>query len=373
MRPHSSETGREGWTPLRVTAVAATAFLVLGVLRFGELYFDDMSRGHHGTFLTRLLEESTGTVAALVVFPALLWLCVRLPIRRDNWRRRVPLYFGAALVVSAMHTSLNWGFRLAAFSLSGQGHYDYGIMSIRYFMELPRDLVFIWVIVGVIHGILWIGENRVRALRTSQLEARLAQAQLAGLRSQLQPHFLFNALNTIAAAVWEEPAKADALLTGLSELLRMALQGAPAHESSLAEELRVAGLYSDLMRARFEDRLVIRMDVDPGVTNASVPQLVLQPLIENAIRHGGDPETGRIVLEVRCARSNGTVQLRVRDHGAGFPEPPATALGRGVGLGNTVERLKHLYGDQASLLLTNAGDGGAVVTVTIPFRESAAR
>ena len=115
------------------------------------------------------------------------------------------------------------------------------------------------------------------------------------------------------------------------------------------------------------------MDVDPGVTNASVPQLVLQPLIENAIRHGGDPETGRIVLEVRCARSNGTVQLRVRDHGAGFPEPPATALGRGVGLGNTVERLKHLYGDQASLLLTNAGDGGAVVTVTIPFRESAAR
>jgi LytS/YehU family sensor histidine kinase len=210
----------------------------------------------------------------------------------------------------------------------------------------------------------------VRAIRTSQLEARLAQAQLAGLRSQLQPHFLFNALNTIAAAVWEEPAKADALLTRLSELLRMALHSAPSHENSLAEELRVAALYTDLMRARFEDRLEIRLDVDPAATTAAVPQLVLQPLIENAIRHGADATTGRISLEVRCARSNGTVELSVRDHGKGFPGLPAAALGLGIGLGNTAERLRHLYGDHGRLLLENAVDGGAIVTVTIPWRES---
>jgi two-component system LytT family sensor kinase len=374
MDPEVSQAGPAArWTPLRVAAVATAAFFVLGVLRFGELYFDDLTRSQPGTFVHRLLEESTGSLAALLIFPALLWLCLRFPIRRDNWSRRVPLYFGAAVVISAVHTTLNWGFRLAAFSLAGHGRYDYGIMSIRYLMEFPRDLVFIWVIVGVIYGIRWLEETRVRELRTSQLEARLAQAQLAGLRSQLQPHFLFNALNTIAAAVWENPARADGLLTRLSELLRMALHAAPSHESSLAEELRVSGLYTDLMRARFEDRLDIRMDVDPAVLGASVPQLVLQPLIENAIRHGGDAATGRISLEVRCGRNNGKVELTVRDHGAGFPEPAAAALGRGIGLGNTAERLRHLYGGRAGLVFENAGGGGAIVTVTIPWREWTAR
>lgn len=357
------------WSPLRVTVTAAAAFFLLGVLRFGELYFDDLTRSQQGTFVHRLLEEATGAFAGLVVFPALLWLCLRLPIRRDNWSRRVPLYFGAAVVVSAVHTTLNWGLRLAVFSLTGHGRYDYGIMSLRYFMELPRDLVFIWVIVGVISGIRWLEDTRARELRTSQLEARLAQAQLAGLRSQLQPHFLFNALNTIAAAVWEDPARADALLTRLAELLRMALHAAPSHECSLAEELRVSSLYTDLMRARFDDRLDIRLDVDPSALPAAVPQLVLQPLIENAIRHGGDEATGRISLEVRCARNNGVVELMVRDHGRGFAEPAGAPGGGGVGLGNTTERLRHLYGDRAALLVGNAADGGAVVTVRIPWRE----
>jgi two-component system, LytTR family, sensor kinase len=373
MHPEPQEDGRgRGWTPLRVTVTATAAFLVIGILRFGELYFDDLSRDHHDTFLTRLLEEATGTVAALLVFPALLWLCLRLPIRRNNWRRLVPLYFGAAVVVSALHTSLNWGLRIAAFSLAGQGRYDYGIMSIRYFMELPRDLIFIWVIIGVIHGIRWFEESRARELRTSQLETRLAQAQLAGLRSQLQPHFLFNALNTIAAAVWADPARADGLLVRLSELLRMALHAAPSHESSLAEELRVSGLYTDLMRARFEERFVFRLVVEPGLTDASVPQLVLQPLLENAVKHGADAVSGLVTVEVRCARNNGAVQLTVRDRGRGFPEPAAAALGRGVGLQNTAERLRHLYGESAALVVGNASDGGAVVTVTLPWRSTGA-
>jgi two-component system LytT family sensor kinase len=360
------------WSPVRVTLVAAAALLALGLLRFGELYFDDLTRGRQGTFPTRMLEEVTGTLTGLLVIPAIIWLCLRSPLRKASWQWQVPLYLAAAVGVSLIHTTLNWRLRLFAFSLAGLGHYDYGIMPLRYLMELQHGIVIFVFIVGLIHCVMWYRESQARTLRTSQLEARLAQAQLAGLRSQLQPHFLFNTLNTIAAAVWEDPARADALLTRLSELLRMALHVAPSHESSLAEELRVAGLYTDLMRARFEDRLTIRLDVEPATGNALVPQLVLQPLIENAIRHGGDRATGRIALEVRCSRNNGNVELAVRDHGSGFPEPPAGALGRGVGLGNTAERLKHLYGDQAALRLENAGDGGALVTVTIPWREAAA-
>jgi len=369
VRDSPQDAWTDRWSPGRMTLAVMAVVLVLGLLRFGEFYFDDLTRGLQGTFLSRVLEEATGNATALIVVPAIIWLCLHFPLRKSNWKLRVPLYLVAAVLLSLIHTTLNWRLRLLTFSLAGLGHYDYGIMPLRYLMELQHAIVMFWLLVGIVHGFLWYRESQARAIRTSQLEARLAQAQLAGLRSQLQPHFLFNTLNTIAAAVWEEPAKADGLLTRLSELLRVALQGAPSHETSLGEEVRVAELYTGLMQARFEDRLAIRMDIDPAAMTAAVPQLVLQPLIENAIRHGGDAATGRIALEVRCSRNNGTVELAVRDHGKGFPEPPATALGRGVGLGNTAERLRRLYGDQASLLLENPGGGGAQVTVKIPWRE----
>jgi sensor histidine kinase YesM len=115
------------------------------------------------------------------------------------------------------------------------------------------------------------------------------------------------------------------------------------------------------------------MEVDPTATTASVPQLVLQPLLENAIKHGADAKSGRVSIEVRCTRRDGVVELAVRDHGAGFPEPAAAALGRGVGLENTAQRLRLLYRERAGLGLGNASDGGAVVTVTLPWREAAGR
>jgi two-component system, LytTR family, sensor kinase len=368
--PNSRTAGR--WTPLRVTVVSVGAFAFLGLLSFSRFYFDDLTRGHEGTFLIRALEEGTSFLSAALLFPLVLLLCLRFPLRQTMWARRVPLYAGAALLFSALFTTLRWITRIAIFSIAGLPPYDYGIMSLRYVMELPSDLIGFAAQVAVIHAVFWYRESRARALRTAQLETRLAQAQLSGLRAQLQPHFLFNTLNTIAAAVYEDPARADALLTRLSELLRLSLAGAPSHETSLAEELRVAALYTDLMQARFEDRFSIRMEVEPGVTVAAVPQLVLQPLIENAIRHGAEGESGRVAVEVHCARHNGAVELVVRDHGAGFPEPAAAALGRGVGLQNTAERLLHLYGERATLVLGNASGGGAVVTVTLPWREATA-
>jgi two-component system LytT family sensor kinase len=373
MLPAAADSGEDRpWSGLRIAMVAIGAFGFFGVLSFCRLYFDDLTRGHDGTFLTRALEEGTSAFSAALLFPLVLLLCLRFPLRKTTWARRAPLYAGAALLVSALFTTFRWVTRIAVFSIAGLPPYDYGIMSLRYVTELPSDLIGFAIQVAVIHAVFWYRESRARALRTAQLETRLAQAQLSGLRAQLQPHFLFNTLNTIAAAAFQDPTRADALLTRLSELLRLSLAGAPGHETSLAEELRIAGLYTDLMRARFEERFVYSTAVELGVTDAAVPQLVLQPLIENAVKHGADAGTGLVTVEVRCARYNGAVQLTVRDRGRGFPEPAAAALGRGVGLQNTAERLRHLYGESAALVVGNASEGGAVVTVTLPWRSTGA-
>jgi hypothetical protein len=170
--PEGDHAGR--WPAGRITLVVTAALIVLGLLRFGEFYFDDLTRGLHGTFVSRLLEESTGNATALLVIPAIIWLCLRRPLRRRNWTRRVPLYMGVAIALSLVHTTLNWRLRLLAFSLAGLGHYDYGIMPLRYLMELQHGIVMFWLIAGIVHGFLWYRESRVRAIRTSQLEARLA-------------------------------------------------------------------------------------------------------------------------------------------------------------------------------------------------------
>jgi LytS/YehU family sensor histidine kinase len=160
------------------------------------------------------------------------------------------------------------------------------------------------------------------------------------------------------------------MLGALSELLRLTLRGSPAQETTLAEELRFLALYVEVMRARFEDRLRVDIVADAGTTGALVPQLILQPLVENAIRHGFDPASARGDVEVRCARENGSLLLEVRDHGAGLTASRDEVLGRGIGLSNTAARLERLYGERHRLELANAPDGGLRVRIAIPYHES---
>jgi LytS/YehU family sensor histidine kinase len=165
---------------------------------------------------------------------------------------------------------------------------------------------------------------------------------------------------------------ADAVLARLSELLRLTLRGSQAQETTLGEELHLLSLYVDVMRARFEERLRVDISAEPGTERALVPQLILQPLVENSIRHGLDASSTSGTIEVRCARANGTLLLEVRDHGRGLTEPPELALRQGIGLSNTAARLAHLYGDSHRLELRNADDGGLRVTVALPLRVAAA-
>ena len=350
--------------------IAVVAFTAIGLLRFSYLYLDDVVRDHPGTFLARLIEESTGAYAALLLFGGVVWLFLRFPLDRPGWRRRVPVHVLGVLVYSAVHTSMLWGSRVVLFPLAGLGPYDYGRMPTRYAMELANDVITYAVYVSVIVAFRYYAALRERELRAAELERGLAQAELRNLRLQLQPHFLFNALNTISATMYDAPEAADVMIGQLSDLLRLSLRTAHTHEVPLRAELETLELYAAIMRARFGDRLRLDVDAAPDVLDALVPSLLLQPLVENAVRHGNATRLGVGAIGVRARRRGPELLLEVTDDGPGAA-PGRDPLGAGLGLSATASRLRLLYGDAHRFTAANATGGGFAVTVAIPYAPAA--
>ena len=211
-------------------------------------------------------------------------------------------------------------------------------------------------------------------LRASRLEAQLSQAQLQALKMQLQPHFLFNTLHSISALVHSDPEAADRMIARLGDFLRLTLENSGAQEVSLQKELEFLRCYLEIERVRFQDRLTTDMNVEAQALDARVPNLILQPIVENAIRHGIAPRSTRGHIESSAKRNNGSLRIEVKDNGPGLPEAPARRGGvrEGVGLANTRARLEQLYGPAHSFELANAPEGGLVVTLEIPARQATA-
>lgn len=224
------------------------------------------------------------------------------------------------------------------------------------------DVLVFWVVVIVHLAVVYYRVSKDRALRSSQLEARLAQAQLQMLRMQLQPHFLFNTLHSISALMHKDVRRADSMVAALSDLLRMSLQNIGAQEVALQSELDFLQRYMEIMSIRFGDRLQVSLDVDPETRDARVPNLFLQPLVENSFRHGfGDLGQGSITITVR--RDGDMLRCDVADDGRGL----RSGHKEGVGLASTRQRLAHLYGDRHAFVLRGAPGEGVRVTMTIPF------
>jgi two-component sensor histidine kinase len=202
----------------------------------------------------------------------------------------------------------------------------------------------------------------------SDLEARLAAAELSALKMQLQPHFLFNTLNAISVLMTEDVEKANQMLVRLSELLRLTLESSGHQQVSLKQELDFLERYLGIERIRFSDRLDVHLDVEPETLDARVPNLILQPLVENAIRHGIAPRAEGGRLDVRARRRNGKLELTVHDDGPGMaPGHAATDSSNGIGLANCRARLTQLYGDDHGFEYGRLPDGGFSVVLTLPF------
>jgi two-component system, LytTR family, sensor kinase len=225
------------------------------------------------------------------------------------------------------------------------------------------------VIVGVGHFLHYYRKYRDRELAASLLQTRLAQTQLQVLRMQLHPHFLFNTLNAISALIHKDVRLADRMISRLGELLRATLDD-PGQEVSLRRELEFLTPYLEIEQARLGPRLGVRLEIDDELLDARLPYLVLQPLVENAIRHGLAPRPGAGRLVVRVRRDRKHLVLEVADNGQGVRFDHS--FREGIGLSNTRARLHALYGDDQSLTLRPASGGGLVVTVMLPYREEAA-
>ncbi len=339
-------------------------FAVLFVCLFAYKYLDFVAHGDFVSPLRPLIEEGGGVAAALVLFPACYSIAIRFPLSSATWRRNVPIHLIFLCLFSFLLTSAMAISRNVLFPLAGLGKYDYGYMPVRYLMEFSNHFLVYWVGVALIYLFHQIRFAREREIDQAKLEANLAEARLQNLRLQLDPHFLFNTLNTISAVIYENPRAADEMIGRLSNLLRSLFEESHSQEVPLARELVLLDLYTRIMQARFEERLEISTDIDPSLHNALVPQFILQPLVENAIRHGADTDTFRVKILLKAKLVDSRICIIIRDHGPGLDHSIGES---GIGVRNTMERLQNLYGSEQSFQLSNATEGGAMVELTIPF------
>jgi two-component system LytT family sensor kinase len=235
-------------------------------------------------------------------------------------------------------------------------------------------VILYWSIVGIQHGVNYYRKFEEREKLAAQLENQLAQARLSALKMQLHPHFLFNTLNAIVVLVRQHRAEeADEMLTNLSELLRETLEGWETQEVPLRREVELINLYLDIQRVRFQDRLTVEMSLSPATLNALVPSLLLQPLVENAIRHGVSKTSAPVRIELKSNLRNSFLELQVCDDGPGVSrEVSGESSGNGVGLSNTRARLQQLYGERQSLRLGGRAGGGTIATVVLPYHPEEA-
>lgn len=371
----SSASVRPPRLPRALTwSVVFAAYTAIAILLIGYRYLDDLSRQRSGTFGIRVLEEATGVYTVFFLLPLILRAADGYLFPRKSWPRIIVYHLAAAVAFSAAHTTLMLVTRKIIAPLVGLGPYDYGIMLYRYPMEFSNDLVGFTSIVGLYYFFQRFRLAHAQQLAAAELQTKLAQAQLENLRLQLQPHFLFNTLNTISSLMYEDVRAADAMLAQLSELLRLTLRVSRTHEIPLAEELQITSVYLELMQKRFENKLRVTFAIAPELSDSLVPQLILQPLLENSLRHGMKPGDVGMDISIAANRENGSLVLTVADTGVGLGALDSTSVfGRGVGLSNIRDRLAQLYGPAQEFHIDNRSSGGAQVTLRVPYRTSAER
>ncbi len=335
-----------------IYAIAAAIAVVLGLCAAVQSELIAFYANDHLRWSTALIDGlGYWFLWAVLVFP--LHRITRLLPRHIAQWKTIALLAGLGLVVAPF---LSLVYFLLLFLLLHKSP----SMIVSHFLvpEFIRNYIYFGGAVAVSYGI--------RAYqRNAQLEGQLAKAQLQALQMQLHPHFLFNTLNSISALVRNDPEIADEMIQRLGDFLRITLEHASVTDLTLSEELEFVTCYLQIEEVRFSDRLKTSLDIAPDARNVRVPKLILQPLVENAIRHGiaNRPSAGRIDITAR--RVDGHLRIVVRDDGPGMPGSPKT----GIGLGNTQERLKQLYGNAHRLALENSPDGGLAVTLELPVEH----
>jgi two-component sensor histidine kinase len=342
----------------------------IGLLNSTIVWTSKLSEGDDISPAWPLAMEMTGSWTVFFLLPPVLWLARHFPFTKESWARRLLLHTAATIPFGVAHTLLMWGSRSLLFHLLGWGGYNYGLMRFRFLMEFQKQFLVYWGIVGSVAFLRYVRVNRERELRASRLEQQLTGAKLEALKMQLNPHFLFNTLNMISSHVHEDPGAADAMITRLSDFLRMTLRHSGRQEVALSEEIEFLDAYVAIMSARFQERLSVEMAIDGETRGALVPHLILQPLVENSVSHCTRRQGVGGRVSVATERANGRLRITVEDNGPGIEGDPGSAVGRGVGLTNTAARLEALYGTEQSVDLRNIPGGGLRLVLELPWRTA---
>jgi two-component system, LytTR family, sensor kinase len=336
--------------------IALLLWTAFGIFSALEMRVESSILVHKNSWADSFFQEVTFTTVCAILTPGILWLAHRFRIDAHPRLRNVAIHLGASALftvtakviwMSIIYVVQQRPFSAQKFLANIVYAFDYGVVLywvLEYYRGYQKGMV-----------------------DAAKLHTELAQAQLRWLKAQLHPHFLFNALHTISALVQEDPEAAERMIARLSDLLRLSLRDSAVQEVPLKQELEHVNMYLDIERARFDERLVVRFALEDGTEQVLVPSFVLQPLVENAIRHGIGNRARGGEITISCKRDGQRIALSVADNGAGLRAGPLQPLREGIGLSTVRGRLEKLYGASQSLVIRNFAAGGVEVVLTLPF------
>lgn len=332
---------------------------LLGVLSAVRIFLGYAYAGYAVSWQRALVIALADWYSWALLAPAIAWIARRFAIERRSWLRSVFVHLPASILFSILKMLIESRLLEWLDPASAQRYSP---------LLFPSVLFTYYAILGTIYALDYYSKYRAHELKSSQLQAQLAEAQLQALKMQLHPHFLFNTLHAISSLMRRDIEAAERMIARLSDLLRLTLENVGAQETSLRQELEFLERYLEIEQTRFRDRLEVKMEVEPETLDARVPNLILQPLVENAVRHGIAPRAAPGLIEIFTRREDNKLELQVRDNGTGLPDEKGPGIKEGVGLANTRARLEQLYGADYRFDLRNRENGGLVVSLIIPFR-----
>lgn len=362
-----SRAGQLLQRPLVRIAIIFGAWTLVGLFFTSQVLFNSIYMEKRMPLGNVFFMQMTICYLWAITTPLVLWLARRLRIDREKWLSRVLLHAGISVLLVGSMSAVHYVLFITYFQRSELLTSFRDLQYVLY--NLDRQLCIYWLLLLCSHALNYYQSYRRGELRASRLETQLAQSQLEALKMQLHPHFLFNTLHSISALLNRDTEAARRMITRLGDFLRLTLENAGAQEVTLQEEMEFLNGYLEIERIRFRDRLTTQVDVDPSVLDVRVPNLILQPIVENAMRHAiARQHDGRI--EITAFPSNGCLRIQVKDNGPGLTdEGLANQFGKGVGLANTKARLERLYGSDHRLELANGPLGGLVVTLEVPGKS----
>jgi signal transduction histidine kinase len=349
------------WKPLVWIFAVFTIYILFCALQAGfRNLYSEQSRPWTDIFSLQIVWGYSWAVLT----PFIVWLSRRYSISRRHFARNLLLHLGFGIVFASVHRVLYILF-VPLIAPNALTIPNADLPRVFYFLYLISESFLDYsFILAVVQAIMYYGELQKR-------EFRLHQAELQTLKTQLHPHFLFNTLNAVSALIYSNPKMADRTLAQLSNLLRLSIKSGKTQEISLKEELDFLRKYVDIQQTLLQERLQVQWNIDSETLDAQLPNMILQPLVENSIRHGIAPKKDGGCLEIGARRENGTLRLFVSDNGTGIS--PEMKLREGLGLTNTRERLRHLYGDAFEFSLEPSPGGGSSACLKIPFRGEIAK